>query len=438
MEEIGLHGCSIMSSAERRRSGHYEEPTHVGSNSISLPFKAVDVIAREICGMTVPELNPTATVKAETHCEYDVYVKRGSIYDVVHKIRDLGPVQHVLLVTDDNVDKLYAGQLALRVERAGFQVLKFVFEPRRKKKALDTAREIFKLLFRAGADRNTVVLNVGGGTVGDLGGFVAALYLRGVRYIHVPTTLMAQADSGVGGKVNVNFGSHLNSLSVFHQPLAVWIDPDVLRTLPDREYFSGLAEIVKYATILDPELFISLENHRDRLAIPGNELIDAVVRRCIERKCQIVSADPKEEGPFRFFNFGHECGHALEVAYDYEHLLHGEAVSIGIVASTWMAVEAGLCDPELLSRLRNLALGLRLPIEIPESLRRKYTPRGLEQRVSRMLLKDKKRTPDGLVWIVPRRLGDGMCTTNICGDLVERCLRGLAKGKMNVGYGEER
>jgi len=371
---------------------------------------------------------PVAGVRNETHASYDVYVKRGCLLEVGQKLRDLGDVKHVLLVTDDNVYKLYGAELEQRLKEANFKVAKFIFEPRRKKKSLKTAAEIFRLLFRNGADRNTVVLNVGGGTVGDLGGFVAALYLRGVRYIHVPTTLMAQADSGVGGKVNVNFGPHLNSLSVFHHPAAVWIDPDLLSTLPAREYSSGLAEIVKYASILDPDLFETLERHRDRLAVPANDLINEIVLHCIERKCAIVSQDPKEEGLFRFFNYGHEIGHAVEVTYDYEHLLHGEAVSIGMVASTWMGVQAGLTDPELLNHQSALLRGLGLPIVIPLSLRERYDVTILEKRIKQMLGKDKKRTPKGLVWIVPERLGSGICTTHISSGVVGRCLRMLAVG----------
>jgi 3-dehydroquinate synthase len=275
------------------------------------------------------------------------------------------------------------------------------------------------------------VLNVGGGTVGDLGGFVAALYLRGIRYIHVPTTLLSQADSGVGGKVNVNFGPHLNSLSVFHHPTAVWIDPDVLETLPAREYLSGLAEIVKYAVVLDAELFVILEQSRDRLAIPTNELVETVICRCLQRKCIIVSRDPREEGPFRFFNYGHEIGHAVEVAYDYEHLLHGEAVSIGMVAASWMGVKANVTDTVLFERQCVLLADLGLPITIPANLRKGSVPHRLVRRIKHVLDSDKKRTPKGSVWIVPTRLGEAVCTTEIGPDLVTRCLRRVANGAID-------
>jgi 3-dehydroquinate synthase len=306
--------------------------------------------------------------------------------------------------------------------------LTFIFEPRRKKKSLETAKEIFRLLFSNHADRHTVILNVGGGTVGDLGGFVAALYLRGVRYIHLPTTLLSQADSGVGGKVNVNFGPHLNSLSVFHHPTAVWVDPNVLRTLPTREYVSGLAEIVKYAVILDADLFEMLEHNRDRVARPNNDLVEVLICRCLQRKCRIVSRDPQEKGPFRFFNYGHEIGHAVEVAYDYEHLLHGEAVSIGMMTASWMGREAHLTDYAVLERQGVLLSGLGLPLTIPANLRRGAIPTNLFRRIKRILDSDKKRTPKGTVWIVPTRLGEGICTTEIEPDLVRRSLRRLAEG----------
>lgn len=376
-------------------------------------------------------LTPIATVKAETAIRYHIYLKRGCFYDILDKIRALDTVRQLLIVTDDNVDRLYARELSKRIEKAGFRALKFVFEPKRKKKSIETAKEIFRLLFNNHADRHTVVLNVGGGTVGDLGGFVAALYLRGIRYVHMPTTLLSQADSGVGGKVNVNFGPHLNSLSVFHHPAAVWIDPDVLGTLPTREYLSGLAEIVKYAVVLDAELFMMLEQHSDRIAVPGNELIEEIIRRCLERKCKIVSMDPREEGAFRFFNYGHEIGHAVEVTYDYEHLLHGEAVAIGMVSASWMGVQAHLTDAALLERQCALLAGIGLPITIPAKLREGLFPHRLARRIKHVLDSDKKRTPKGTVWIVPTRLGKAICTTEIGAELVTDCLQRLAHGTID-------
>lgn len=368
------------------------------------------------------------TVRIQNTVCYDVYVRPGCLFEVVDKIKTLDPVRHVLVVTDDNVYRLYARDLSSRIARAGYNVLTFVFEPKRKKKSLDTAKEIFRLLFNNRADRHTIILNVGGGTVGDLGGFVAALYLRGVRYIHLPTTLLSQADSGVGGKVNVNFGSHLNSLSVFHHPTAVWVDPDVLQTLPDREYRSGLAEIVKYAVILDAELFQTLEHDCDRLATPHNELVEALISHCLERKCKIVSVDPQEQGPFRFFNYGHEIGHAVEVTYDYEHLLHGEAVSIGMMAASWMGVAADLTDHGVLERQGGLLSRLGLPVVIPDDLLRDIGRNKLVGRIKRVLESDKKRTPKGTLWIVPTHLGQGVCTTEIPPTLVTRCIHRLAEG----------
>jgi len=376
-------------------------------------------------------LAPIATVRAHTSYAYDVYLRNGCFYDVVYKLKALERVRDVLVVTDENVHRLYAGELVRKIGRSGFRVLTFVFEPKRKKKSLETAKEIFRLLFKNHADRHTLVLNVGGGTVGDLGGLVAALYLRGIRYIHMPTTLLSQADSGVGGKVNVNFGPHLNSLSVFHHPAAVWIDPDVLKTLSAREYLSGLAEIVKYALVLDPELFAMLEENRERLATRQKDILEKIIRRCLKRKCKIVSRDPKEEGAFRFFNYGHELGHAVEVAYDYEQLLHGEAVSIGMMAASWMGVQAHLTDAALFDRQRTLLAGLGLPTAIPGRLRKGMTPARLAQRIKRILENDKKRTPEGSLWIVPVRLGKAMCTTDIQPDLVKRCLRRLAAGDIS-------
>ena len=375
-------------------------------------------------------IKPITTVRSNPAVDYEVLVRRGSFYGVVDKIAQLKQVGRVLVITDTNVERLYATRLIHQLTEAGFRTLKFVCKPGRRQKSLNTATQVFRFLFDHGADRYTLVLNVGGGTVGDLGGFVAALYLRGLRYIHIPTTLLSQADSGVGGKVNVNFGLNLNSLSVFHHPTAVWIDPDLLRTLPRREYLSGMAEIIKYAAILDQGLFVQLEQCSDQINKRSDDFIEAVIHHCLEMKCKIVSKDPREEGPFRFFNYGHEVGHAIEVAYDYKHLLHGEAVSIGIMASSWIGKRAGLTDDAVFRRQETLLRAIGLPVDIPESLRAKSTPDVLLDKINRILLLDKKRTPYGFTWIVPTKLGHGVCSTEIGKALVAQCLRRLTQGRL--------
>jgi 3-dehydroquinate synthase len=385
-----------------------------------------------LLSIPVRTMKPITSVRSNSAVDYEVLVRRGSFYGVADRIAELKQVGRILVITDTNVERLYAESLIRELTKAGFRTLKFVCKPGRRQKSLRTATEIFKFLFDHGADRYTLVLNVGGGTVGDLGGFVAALYLRGLRYIHIPTTLLSQADSGVGGKVNVNFGLNLNSLSVFHHPTAVWIDPDLLKTLPQREYLSGIAEIVKYAAILDQGFFEQLEGWSAQINKRCDDLIEAVIYHCIKMKCEIVSKDPKEQGPFRFFNYGHEIGHAIEVAYDYKHLLHGEAVSIGIMASSWIGRRAGLTDGGAFLRQETLLRAVGLPVDIPESLRARSDPAVLLDKISRILLLDKKRTPYGFMWIIPTKLGHGVCSTEIGRSLVAQCLLRLTQGRLTT------
>jgi 3-dehydroquinate synthase len=206
-------------------------------------------------------------------------------------------------------------------------------------------------LVRLGGDRRSVVVALGGGVVGDVAGFAASIFMRGVPVIQVPTTLVAQVDSAIGGKTGVNLASGKNLVGTFHQPMAVLADPDVLITLPEREYRSGLFEAMKYGVIRNPEIFELMESQRGALLRRDGQVLERLIIECVKVKADVVSADEHEGGERRILNFGHTIGHALESATRYKHFLHGEAVAWGMVAAATIGKEMSITDPALADRI---------------------------------------------------------------------------------------
>jgi 3-dehydroquinate synthase len=226
---------------------------------------------------------------------------------------------------------------------------------------------LYAALVATGVDRRSVVVALGGGVVGDLAGFVAATYMRGIPYVQVPTTLLAAVDSSVGGKVAVDLPEGKNLVGAFYQPRLVVIDPEVLASLPPRELRAGLAEVVKHGVILDAEFFAYVEAHADGILAQEAAVLAAVIRRCCELKARVVSADERDEGLRAILNYGHTFAHALETVTGYQRFRHGEAVALGMVAASLLAEEMGKVAPEVTRRqvalLRRLGLEVRLPAE---------------------------------------------------------------------------
>ena len=271
-----------------------------------------------------------------------------------------------------------------------------LFDDCEQKKTLRTVEALARRLVRAGADRRSLLLAVGGGVVGDVAGFVAATYLRGVALVHVPTTLVAQVDSAIGGKTGVNLPEGKNLVGAFYQPRLVAVDPAVLGTLPARQYRSGLYEVIKYGVICDPPLFGYLENHLDALLRRDPATLDYVIPRCIAAKAVVVSRDERESGPRELLNFGHTFAHALELLTRYRRFLHGEAVAWGILAETELArLQLNLSDV-VAERICSLITRLG---SLPPLPRRSAT-----QLISAMR-SDKKARAGQLRFALPRRIG---------------------------------
>ena len=272
-----------------------------------------------------------------------------------------------------------------------------LFDDSEPAKRLSTVEEIARALIALGADRHSTLVAVGGGVVGDVAGFVAATYLRGVRLIHVPTTLVAQVDSSIGGKTGVNLPEGKNLVGAFYPPKQVITDPDLLSTLPHREYRAGLYEVIKYGVIADPSLFKFLERHMLALLRRDRAALAYVIPRCIRIKAQIVGKDERESGLRQILNFGHTFGHAIEAADGYGNVLHGEAVAIGMVLAAELSARIGRAAPHDAARLAALLARFKLPTALP----RNADPDAL---LARMRL-DKKNVSGRLRLVLWRQLG---------------------------------
>jgi 3-dehydroquinate synthase len=272
-----------------------------------------------------------------------------------------------------------------------------VVEPGEASKSIDVAVGLWQGLLELGADRKTVVAAVGGGVVGDLAGFIAATYARGLRFLQVPTSLLAQVDSSVGGKVGINLPEAKNMVGAFLQPMGVLIDTASLATLPENEYRAGLAEVIKYGVILDVKLFDYLEAHAVAINERRQDVLKHVIARCCRLKADVVEKDEFEDNGLRaVLNFGHTFGHAFESLSGYGTLLHGEAVAIGMLCAARLAKQLGRVDSEFVDRLRSLLLVYELPVSVPE----------IEPQLILDAMAHDKKVQHGLLrFILPSRLG---------------------------------
>ena len=267
----------------------------------------------------------------------------------------------VFILSDSNVDPLYGDKVEQLIKACGSKTFRMTITAGEKSKCLAVAEKIYERCVSSGLDRKSYIVALGGGMIGDLAGFVAATYLRGVRFIQVPTTLLAMVDSSVGGKTGVNLVSGKNLVGAFHQPSAVLTDLGVLSTLPNREYISGMAEVVKYGIIWDSVLFRKIEDNVDLLLKRDTGLLAGIISRCCEIKAEVVAVDEREAGVRAILNFGHTVGHALEQLTGYSILLHGEAISIGMVFAARLSVIEKDFKAVDASRIEALLAKLGLP-----------------------------------------------------------------------------
>ncbi len=328
---------------------------------------------------------------------YDIEIGAGNLVNTGQFLVSRGRVTHVVLITDNNVHKPHAMRVAESLGEQDIDVDVVCIEPGEESKSLEVAASLWQGFLELGADRKTVVAAVGGGVVGDLAGFIAATYARGLRFLQVPTSLLAQVDSSVGGKVGINLPDAKNMIGSFLQPLGVLVDTATLETLPLREYRAGLAEVVKYGVILDGEFFQYLEDQAAAINDKDAGVLNRVIARCCRLKADVVEKDEREETGHRaILNFGHTIAHAVESLSGYGTVLHGEAVSIGMVVAARLAERLGRVDAQFTARLQKLLETFGLPVAMP-----KLPP----QQVLEAMLHDKKVQHGKLQFVLPTRLG---------------------------------
>jgi 3-dehydroquinate synthase len=294
---------------------------------------------------------------------YEIVVERGGLRTVGQRLRALGVGSRAALVTSASILRLYGKAVTESLEEAGFTVTTLDVPDGESAKTLAVAEHCWNALLGAGLDRTSTVLALGGGAVGDLAGFVAGTYMRGANFVQLPTTVLAQVDASIGGKTAIDHPTAKNLVGVFYQPKLVLVDPSTAATLPDRDFHSGLAEIVKHGIVLDAGYFADLEaSVREILARDGATL-ERIIGGSCRLKAGVIERDPEEKSELRFaLNYGHTIGHALEAATAYGRWTHGEAVSLGIVAEARLAARLGIAGPETAKRQERLLATLGLPV----------------------------------------------------------------------------
>ncbi len=278
------------------------------------------------------------------HHRYDVRIEPGLLSELGRLVHDLAPHHRAALIVDDKITDTHGKKAKTSLIVAGYNPLFTTMHAGEDHKNLATVEKLYHELLNERLERKSPVITVGGGIVGDTGGFVAATYLRGVPFVQCPTTLLAMVDASVGGKVGVNMPQGKNLIGAFHQPVLVIIDTDTLKTLNKRDFICGLAECVKHGVIRDPVLFDWIDQNAELILSLDSDCLVELVERNVRIKAAVVMEDEKEAGVRAHLNFGHTFAHAIEAGTEYGKYLHGEAVSLGMVAAAKLAADTGRCD----------------------------------------------------------------------------------------------
>jgi 3-dehydroquinate synthase len=345
--------------------------------------------------------------------EYAVFCGARILRDAAAEIAKLDEFSSVHVLTSPKVWRAVGKAVKLAVPRDASKNV-HPFDDAETKKNMRTVELLCRKLTRAGADRKSLIVAVGGGVVGDVAGFVAASYLRGVALVHVPTTLVAQVDSSIGGKTGVNLPEGKNLVGAFYPPRLVLIDSDLLRTLPERQFRSGVAEVIKYGVIADAALFAYLEQNMEKVLRKDRDALEYLIPRCVEIKADVVSRDERESGLREILNFGHTFGHALESVTKYRRYLHGEAVSWGMLAAALLGRELGITRNDDVSRVASL---IRRIGKIPD------WPRVAPKILIAAMLSDKKTRGGKLRFVVSPRMGEAHSSEAVSMDALERAMQ---------------
>jgi len=335
---------------------------------------------------------------------YDICIGENWLPQLAEMLDFVPRTSRMIVITDENVNRL-AGDRVLEVLRqAGFQVDKAVIPGGEGCKNLTTAASLYEQMVALGLDRKSTVMALGGGIVGDVAGFVAATYMRGIAYIQIPTTLLAQVDSSVGGKTGVNLPHGKNLVGSFCQPGLVFVDVAFIKTLPEREYLTGLAEVIKYGIIRDQNFFEYLENHLERIKARDSQCLMHIILRCCAIKADIVAQDETENGLRALLNLGHTFGHAFEALTNYQQFTHGEAVAIGTICAARLACRLNLLCRSDADRIENILKGYGLPADFGNLD---------SSKIIAQMHKDKKNIGGKMPIVLPTSIGTSQIFNNL-------------------------
>ncbi|WP_158972091.1 3-dehydroquinate synthase [Paraglaciecola sp. L3A3] len=318
----------------------------------------------------------------------------------------------VVVVTNDVVDALFYPLVAKAL--TGYEVSKIVIPDGEQHKNLQSFESVISQLLAMSAGRDTTLIALGGGVIGDLTGFVAASFQRGIPFIQIPTTLLSQVDSSVGGKTAVNHPLGKNMIGAFYQPKAVIIDTNSLSSLPSREFAAGMAEVIKYGIIYDYDFFVWLENNLQAIKQQDQAALQYMIARCCEIKAEVVAIDERESGLRAILNLGHTFGHAIEAEQGYGNWLHGEAVSTGIVLASAVATKMNWLEASEFSRIESLLQAFELPTKAPSEMH-------FEEFIKHMR-HDKKVSAGNLVFVIPQGIGKSVITKDVSEEVLRTIL----------------
>lgn len=349
------------------------------------------------------------TVKITEDKKYEICIEKGILNNLGEHLSKAIENKRVIIITNPLVNSLYGAKLLSALKKDGFNSDLIEVPDGEKYKSLSTAKYLYDELLKRKANRTTTLIALGGGVIGDLTGFVAATYMRGLPLVHIPTTLLAQVDSSIGGKVAVDHPLAKNIIGSFYQPKAVYTDPEVLQTLSDKDIKNGIIEAIKIAVIKSPVFFGWLEKNIKQLLKKDNTLLYEVVKEAASLKADIVLKDPRESGLRKVLNFGHSIGHALEAGAGYQDLNHGEAVALGMLIETKIACNRGMCSEEFEKKIKRILSTLPSSLSFPRKRESKsilnYIKNINYNQFWETLTLDKKNSQGKVIFILPEAMG---------------------------------
>ena len=347
---------------------------------------------------------------------YQIVIAPGSLSQLGDRMQQLNLGKKVLVISNPEIFGHYGDTCIQSLKSAGFETYTHLIPAGEEYKHLQSIQEVYDTALANHLERSSTLVALGGGVIGDMTGFSAATWLRGVNFVQVPTSLLAIVDASVGGKTGVNHPQGKNLIGAFYQPKLVAIDPNLLKTLPPREFRAGMAEVIKYGVIWDEDLFTKLEHHPqlDTIDNVGDEFLETIITRSCQAKAEVVSQDEKESGLRAILNYGHTIGHAVESLTNYKQFVHGEAVAIGMVAAGKIAVEMGLWTAQEAQRQDALITKTGLPTDIPSSV--------AIENILTTIQSDKKVKAGKVRFILPTAIGRVTITDKVTPEIIEKAL----------------